>query len=201
MSSYMYMLLDMDMSNGMELLAPRSSTSATGRHRQRTRCPTDERTIAMRYPHDNHSAHDRASHDHEAREHETGGRGSHDHDSRGGFGHGFDHAFGHRDGHGPREWHGRRDAHRHGRCGRHGGEQPRGGIQSSGRQSSGTGRRPTLERSIAKAARRIRRADLTPEQLHRRIAASVSHADYITTMRTLRRIGMELRPERPRSAR
>ncbi|GEK79942.1 hypothetical protein [Agrococcus baldri] len=67
----------------------------------------------------------------------------------------------------------------HGRPGRH----PRGGAR----------RRPTLERSIVKSARRIRRADLTPEQLHRRIAATVSHADYVTTLRTLRRIGMELR--------
>lgn len=68
------------------------------------------------------------------------------------------------------------------RCEQHG-EQPRGGAH----------RRPTLERSIMKSARRIRRADLSPEQLHRRIAATVSHADYVTTMRTLRRIGMELR--------
>ncbi|WP_413317903.1 hypothetical protein AA0Z99_12650 [Agrococcus sp. 1P02AA] len=59
---------------------------------------------------------------------------------------------------------------------------------------SGGRRRPTLERSILRSARRIRRAGLTPEQLHQRIAATVSHADYVTTMRTLRRIGMELRP-------
>lgn len=114
----------------------------------------------MRYPHDNHRAHDRA-------------------------------------GHGHREWHGKRDSHGHGRCGHHSDEQ----LAGSEQPRSGAHRRPTLERSVAKAARRIRRADLTPEQLHRRIAASVSHADYITTMRTLRRIGLELRPERPRSAR
>ncbi|MCH1881820.1 hypothetical protein [Agrococcus sp. ARC_14] len=74
----------------------------------------------------------------------------------------------------------------HGRGDGQPGEQPHGGAH----------RRPTLGRSIMKSARRIRRSGLTPEQLHRRIAATVSHADYMTTMRTLRRIGMELRTER-----
>ncbi|MGM1029032.1 MAG: hypothetical protein ACQEWM_04055 [Actinomycetota bacterium] len=50
-----------------------------------------------------------------------------------------------------------------------------------------------MARSIVKSARRIRRSGLTPEQLQHRIAATVSHADYVTTMRTLRRIGMDLR--------
>jgi hypothetical protein len=51
------------------------------------------------------------------------------------------------------------------------------------------------------SARRIRRSGLAPEQLHRRIAAAVSHADYLTTLRTLRRIGMELRTDRADSER
>ncbi|MFJ6113743.1 hypothetical protein ACIQC8_06485 [Agrococcus sediminis] len=64
----------------------------------------------------------------------------------------------------------------------------------SGRHPRGDARpRPTLERSILRSARRIRRAGLTPDQLHDRLAGAVSHADYITTMRTLRRIGAELR--------
>ena len=44
-----------------------------------------------------------------------------------------------------------------------------------------------------KSARRIRRSGLTPEQLQHRVAATVSHADSVTTMRTLRRINMDLR--------
>lgn len=48
-----------------------------------------------------------------------------------------------------------------------------------------------------KSARRIRRSGLSPEQLHHRIAGAVSHADYVTTLRTLRRIGMELRSTQP----
>ena len=65
----------------------------------------------------------------------------------------------------------------------------------------GAHRRPALERSIMKSARRIRRSGLAPEQLHRRIAATVSHADYMTTLRTLRRIGMELRSDSADTAR
>jgi hypothetical protein len=53
-----------------------------------------------------------------------------------------------------------------------------------------------MARSIVRSARRIRRSGLTPEQLQHRIAATVSHADYVTTMRTLRRIGADLRDQR-----
>ncbi|KAA6436241.1 hypothetical protein FQ330_02185 [Agrococcus sediminis] len=69
-----------------------------------------------------------------------------------------------------------------------------GAEPQTGRHPRGDARpRPTLERSILRSARRIRRAGLTPDQLHDRLAGAVSHADYVTTMRTLRRIGAELR--------
>ena len=41
----------------------------------------------------------------------------------------------------------------------------------------------------------VTKGGVTEDQVHDavRIAATVSHADYVTTMRTLRRIGMDLR--------
>ncbi|SFS09268.1 hypothetical protein SAMN04487783_1233 [Agrococcus baldri] len=133
----------------------------------------------MRHP-DHFHQHTDHSQSHEGEQPERGGH------SRG-------HGCGH-EGHGPgREGRGHeghvptREGHEeYGQPGRH----PRGG----------THRRPTLERSIMKSARRIRRSGLAPEQLHRRIAATVSHADYLTTLRTLRRIGIELRSTQPGAA-
>ncbi|WP_206447768.1 hypothetical protein [Agrococcus sp. KRD186] len=106
-------------------------------------------------------------------------------------GHPRSHGRFHRGGMGPHMHHG---MHHGQHCEQHqgtGGEHPRGGAH----------RRPALERSIMKSARRIRRSGLAPEQLHRRIAATVSHADYMTTLRTLRRIGMELRSDSADTAR
>ena len=86
------------------------------------------------------------------------------------------------------------EGHQHGRgSGRghgHGSHHDRSGSEHE------PGDHPTLVRSIAKSARRIRRSGLTPEQLQHRIAATVTHGDHVTTMRTLQRIGNDLRPER-----
>lgn len=104
--------------------------------------------------------------------------------------------------------HGRRRGNGHDRGGRgfgrsHGEEHGHGFARGHGfgpRRGHGSGPdghgHPTLARSIMKSARRIRRSGLSPEQLQHRIAATVSHADYVTTMRTLRRIGMDLRAQR-----
>lgn len=186
MSFYMYMLLDMDMSSDMEVLAPTSDRR--GLHRQRSSCPTDERTIAMRYPNHFHENSHRPD-THGGEQHEQGRQ------PRGFGGAGRD--FGHRGGHGMGHGHGCEHQQRHG----HPHEAHQGPVQPGGQPGGhphgGAHRRPTLERSIMKSARRIRRSGLAPEQLHRRIAATVSHADYITTLRTLRRIGMELRSTQP----
>lgn len=101
------------------------------------------------------------------------------HRHHGHHGHGHHHAeHGHRG-------HAAADPHR---------TDPAGAEPQTGRHPRGDARpRPTLERSILRSARRIRRAGLTPDQLHDRLAGAVSHADYVTTMRTLRRIGAELR--------
>ncbi|WP_072314596.1 hypothetical protein [Agrococcus sp. Marseille-P2731] len=125
----------------------------------------------MRHP---HHLHENTHH------HEIDGRQGREHEHRRGRGHEHreDRGHEHREAHaGPGHCH---------RSGRPDGVHPRGAAH----------RHPTLERSIMRSARRIRRAGLTPEQLHDRIATTVSHADYVTTMRTLRRIGMELRAER-----
>ena len=109
---------------------------------------------------------------HDGRPESEDGQPTHEH----GHGHGHGHSQGHGHGHG------------HGPHCDHGFGAGRGhGFGPDGH------RRPTLARSIVKSARRIRRSGLTPEQLQHRIAATVSHADYVTTMRTLRRIGMDLR--------
>lgn len=117
-------------------------------------------------------------------------QGHHGHHCRHGH-HGHGHHVGaergHRAEHGHQGHHGHEadDAHRT----EHAGAEPQ-----TGRGPRGDVRpRPTLERSILRSARRIRRAGLTPDQLHDRLAGAVSHADYVTTMRTLRRIGAELR--------
>lgn len=82
--------------------------------------------------------------------------------------------------------------HGHGHGGRFGSDSGHGHGRRNGHGTD----HPTLARSIMKSARRIRRSGLTPEQLQHRIAATVSHADYVTTMRTLRRVGMDLRGQR-----
>lgn len=116
-----------------------------------------------------HGAHPCCPHAHHGHGHGGRGHGGRRH----GGGHGYGHGFGHGEDHG--------DGHEHGFGHRHG---------FGPRRDHG---HPTMARSIMKSARRIRRSGLSPEQLQHRIAATVSHADYVTTMRTLRRIGMDLR--------
>lgn len=91
----------------------------------------------------------------------------------------------------PEHNHRRHGMRKHGR----GGAPELGGHRGTdhGHPGRNERRRPTLGRSILKSARRIRRADLSPDQLHRRIAGSVSHADYMITMRTLRTISKAVR--------
>lgn len=81
------------------------------------------------------------------------------------------------------------DAHRTG--------EHAGAGHGHGRPGRNGHRRPTLGRSILKSARRIRHADLTPEQLQVRIADSVTHAEYMITMRTLHTISRALRDTAP----
>ncbi|MGY3127370.1 hypothetical protein ACVWW9_000869 [Agrococcus sp. UYP33] len=180
--------------------------------------PAAEQHHADEHEHAEHEHAEHPHHDPDAHRHPAGhGCGHHerhgfgrlhgDHRDRHGFGreHGdhrerADHPRGH--GWGPGE-------QPHGR-----GEQPHGSAPGFGPREHGFGHRehgfaphrhgfghggrgrPTLARSIVKSARRIRHSGLTPEQLQHRIATTVSHADYVTTMRTLRRIGMDLRHQR-----
>jgi|GEM_PF-3304411 len=155
--------------------------------------PTSEQHHAAEHKHPEHPHHDPDAHRHHA------GHGCGHHDR-----HGFGREHGHHDG-----WHGFGHGHGHGH-----GEQLDGSAPGFGPREHGFGHRehgfgphrrgfghggrgrPALARSIVKSARRIRNSGLTPEQLQHRIATTVSHADYVTTMRTLRRIGMDLRHQR-----
>ncbi len=146
----------------------------------------DEQEQSAMHDNQSHCRHEQAhSHSHCGQLHHEGhphGRGTghgHGHGRRGGR---HDHGAGSDPGHG---FHGGSHSNRRG-FGRGFGHTP----------GTDAGDRPTLARSIVKSARRIRRSGLSPEQLQHRIAATVSHADYVTTMRTLRRIGMDLRHQR-----
>ena len=107
------------------------------------------------------------------------------------------HRHGHGHGHGSHKGHpeSRQDCRHEGRMR---GDRPRGGRpdrmgRHEGRRGPGGRGRPTLSRGILRSAKRIERAGLEPAQLHELIASHVSHADYITTMRTLRTVSRALK--------